>query len=120
MKSAVQATAEEKLAAIQSLTKAVLEFEKRFEVVQIYSGGPRPAHAPSGDRYVEHTFGPCPRAGDVILMWKEAVEGVAARCPIGSTLYWRVRPEIDFFNNFKPRGWGIYCRFIISPKPKET
>lgn len=100
------------------LDLTVSVFEQQFrERLWNYSGGPRPAYAPTGELFVEHRDGPFATADDAICAWALMAGLLANEAPQGAILYWRVRPEIDRHTRH-PRGWATYSRFIISSPPK--
>lgn len=103
--------------AQSKLDAAVIEFEQRFrDRSWNYSGGPRPAYAPTGEQFVERTTGPHPTEVEAIAAWKRMANELADHASPVAILYWRVRPEIahNRRSQFNRQGWIIYSRFIIS------
>lgn len=111
------------------LDLAVAAFEKMFNG-RIWTFDPNskslPAYAPVQNRhetpFVEHVPAPRNTDDEAIAAWSEMALAEAAKAPEGSTLYWRVRPEIAYARRSVlaggNSGWITYSRFVISDKPR--
>jgi hypothetical protein len=90
----------------------------------------KPQFAPTGETYVEFTPHRTPEGGlradyrsaqEVIAAAKDQFDAYAADKPEGSTVYWRIKPEIDCLKAGKNAGcWMFYMRLLISDKPPQT
>jgi hypothetical protein len=107
------------------LAAAVAEFEAELTIGPDGSG----RLSATGEEFVACTqfgrraeatpSGLSPTAEHAIDAWKKAATSIFDRDD-GSVLYWRVRPEIEYFPPSRrgAAGWRIYSRFLISSKPQ--
>jgi hypothetical protein len=118
--------------ALVALARATAEFESKFvSVYEFDRNSPNPSQSPTGERYQEIIEGAGPQVGDrptgrfqssddAIKSWLSRILMMVPSEP--SSLYWRVRPEINCFprSRYNPGGWAIYSRFLISDKPRKS
>jgi hypothetical protein len=53
---------------------------------------------------------------DVVLAAREEFDAYAAIRT--GRLYWRIKPEVQFFQGIRP-GWAFYMRLLISDQPSQ-
>lgn len=89
----------------------------------------------TGEMYVTYALGgpkkeyeSAPAAktpGEAFDMWRKATADLRREQPAGTRLYWRRRPQIEFFDGYegfdsddKVRGWKIRARLCVTTKPE--
>jgi hypothetical protein len=111
--------------ALKRFVKATEEFEARFGAVVMGLPGPR---SQTGEAYSEYLNGKPSKEGgslaEVFATPDQAIETTFARLSeiqaphTFGTLYWRIKPEIDYIKrSMGEGGYVTYCRFLLSDKP---
>jgi len=106
--------------ALKRFIKATEEFESRFGSAIL---GRASSVSETGEPYIEHVNGERRNDGnsESFTTADEATEATFRRLAKlypsnpSATLYWRVRPEIDYSQHRK--GYLTYCRFLLSNQP---
>src|ERR1700730_17823554 len=108
--------------ALKRFVKATEEFEARFGAAIIGLYGPR---SQTGELYIEYLNGKGRQEGleynesfgDADDATKATFTRLSEIYPANSalTLYWRVKPEIDYFQSHSGQsdGYRTYCRFLL-------
>lgn len=97
-----------------ALDAAVIEINKLFIAAYDWEGR---KESPTGERFrdlLEGPYGESDLAIEQLVIWFT----YCAKHSPDSSIYWQVKPEINHFPG-KRGGYRIYCRYLISDKPKR-
>ncbi len=98
-----------------ALDAAIIEINSKF--INAYDWIDK-ASSPTGERFRDLLEGPYNESDMAIEQLVVWFTYCAKHAESGSSIYWQVKPEINHFRG-KRGGYRIYCRYLISDKPKR-
>lgn len=98
----------------QALADAVNQINSMFTAAYDWQGR---KESPTGERFRDTMEGPYEDAAmaiEQLVVWFS----FCAKYSPGASIYWQISPEISHFPG-RYGGYRIYCRYLISDKPKR-
>lgn len=100
-----------------ALDAAIVEINSMFVNAYDFTSSGH-SRSPTGERFRDLLEGPYDESSMAIEQLVVWFTYCAKHADPGSSLYWQVKPEINHFSG-KHGGYRIYCRYLISDKPKR-